>query len=177
MRPLLYEWNGQSLTMKELSRKTGISVSTLYARLEQNGYSIDKAVSQQMRREFRYGGKRYTAEGLAHALGIAHTTLYRKLKRGMTVDEIALWARETEAKRRQFAKSCLRNSCEEGQCKGESICWHCGRNESGCSWARNLVLVEGCRFVERITLDGPRKTITSCPEYIRSERRLTCAVI
>lgn len=179
MIPKTYEWKGQRHTLKEWSKITGISVQTLYGRIERNGLRIGDAFKDRRTLGLQYEGKRYTMAGLADALGIALATLQRKLKSGMTVDEIATWARETRAIREERKRMMqLHSRGVEHRQKGESICWDCRRNVCGCSWARNLVPVEGFAFVERITNDGPRKTITSCPKYIfRGDRRARYAMV
>lgn len=48
------------------------------------------------------------------------------------------------------------------------LCWKCEKvTKSGCSWSKKLIPVKGWSADVRIVHDGPRYTVTDCPEFVR----------
>lgn len=54
------EWNGESLTVEQWARRTGISGATIRSRLEK-GWPVERALTEKPDRRFRDGGRRLKA--------------------------------------------------------------------------------------------------------------------
>ncbi len=165
--PKLYEWHGQSMSLKEWSQVTGISYRTLYSRIVLRGLSFDEAIKgwHSRKRRFIYRGREYGVDELCKLFGMSKSTFNRKLEIGMTVKEIAGWAKETAELRQK-----MRKKKSQRPHPAECICWRCENNVCGCSWARKLVPVEGSCFKEHKTRYATLQVVVSCPKYIERER-------
>ena len=85
---LLFE--GEYYTEAQLSRKTGVSRTTIQQR-RRNGYSVEEMIYGREgvgKFKLEYNGQIYSGKELADALGIEAGTLRYRVRKGWTMDEI-----------------------------------------------------------------------------------------
>lgn len=77
-------YKGEQVTMRDLAILTGISYDTLYARIHDNGWSVEKAVETPLTTapKYEYQGGMHTITELAALLGVSRTTIQKRLKAG-----------------------------------------------------------------------------------------------
>lgn len=76
--------DGKSLRC--LAKENGINHATLCRRIYKKGMSVEDAINCGPRMTRRYG---FDTKQAAEDIGIARCTLYRNLRNGLTLDEIA----------------------------------------------------------------------------------------
>lgn len=83
-------YNGESHTLAEWSKKTGIKVITLWDRINLLGWSIEKALTVKNANEklLEYNGEFHNIKQWAKILNINYGTLRSRLKKGKTIDDI-----------------------------------------------------------------------------------------
>lgn len=83
-------YKGEQVTIRDLSNLTGISYDTLYARIHDKGWSVEKAVETSLIKavQYEYQGKMYTITELAELSGIQRGTIQRRLKTGQSLEVI-----------------------------------------------------------------------------------------
>ena len=85
---LMFE--GEYYTEAQLSRKTGVSRTTIQQR-RRNGYSVEEMIYGREgvgKFKLEYNGQIYSGKELADALGIEAGTLRYRVRKGWTMDEI-----------------------------------------------------------------------------------------
>jgi len=78
-----YDYNGEQLTVKEISQRTKISESKIRYRLKQ-GYPITGKVEEK----YSYDGQELTLTEWSKLLGITKSTLVLRLRYGMSYDKV-----------------------------------------------------------------------------------------
>lgn len=85
-----FEFEGEVLTLAEISRRLGVSRNTLVYRL--NGMNLEP--SEAFRRDkysksvkVAYRGKEWTLKELAEEYNITYSALYKRLQRGKSLEE------------------------------------------------------------------------------------------
>jgi hypothetical protein len=87
-RGLLYEHDGKAMTLKEWASHTGISVSTLHARLR-NGCSLAEALTTRSKAAvtYEFNGKSMTLAEWSRHTGIKARTLAGRLELGWSIEQ------------------------------------------------------------------------------------------
>ena len=88
----IIEWNGQSRTLAEWSDELGVSQKTLWARINNPKWTIERALTEKTHSEF--GRKSITYNGETHSIwewsritGIKPTTISARIARGWTIEK------------------------------------------------------------------------------------------
>lgn len=94
----LYEFRGQLLTRKEITKRTGLSKHVFLRRMRQHGMSANEATAFPCkRRPHKIDGRLWTARELGKKLGVHRVTITRRLNSGLkTLKELG------EVKKRSF---------------------------------------------------------------------------
>lgn len=81
VKPKKYTFEGKSLTLKEWSKVTGISQSSLKSRMNDYNWSIEKTLTTPFNPSttYTYGGKTLSLKDWGEELGIAEITLRKRL--------------------------------------------------------------------------------------------------
>ena len=90
-----------------------------------------------------------TITELAKATGLARSTIYRRLAKGLSFDEAILPAKK------QYSPLNV------------SLCWRCANYYNGCSWSRGFIPVDGSEADEHDSSYG----VISCSEFISDKKR------
>ncbi len=91
-------WMGKRWTLTELASEYHINRSTLYSRIIERGWSVDRALrepddtkrrtnTKKARRLYSYRGKEYSLTELCKMSGLSMTTLATRLSKGMSVQD------------------------------------------------------------------------------------------
>tara|TARA_B100001059_G_scaffold185256_1_gene186975 strand:+ start:269 stop:1480 length:1212 start_codon:yes stop_codon:yes gene_type:complete len=84
-----FDYDGEQLTLREISKKTGIPKKTLRTRIRK--MSLERAISlKESRKEKKHlvDGNYYQTTTLLKEFNITSTSLYRNLKKGLSAQEI-----------------------------------------------------------------------------------------
>jgi len=99
----LYDYNGKSYTIKELSKLCGVSESTLRERLKK-GASIEDAMIKPLcqgkrnrKYELKINGKEMSLAEIANNLKIHPCTIYHRMQRGMSLEESITTPKQPQA--------------------------------------------------------------------------------
>lgn len=86
---LKYEYNGQEMTLREISELTGVSLPLLQARVQQNGWSVEDAISRQPRQfpKYEYKGKSLTIAEWSRVSGIPERRIQSRLSHGWSIKD------------------------------------------------------------------------------------------
>ena len=82
-----YTYNGESLTLKQWSEKTGVPYATLFNRLKKLKWSLEKTLttplidSAENATKYTYKGESLTLKGWSRKTGISYITLFNRLKK------------------------------------------------------------------------------------------------
>jgi hypothetical protein len=106
MRPAvkILTWAGETLTLVDWAKRTGLPYAVLYARLRL-GWPPGRILTTpvQVPQTLHVNGQSTTVQALSQRTGLRRTTLYARAKRGITGD--ALVADNTTRQRNPFAGS------------------------------------------------------------------------
>lgn len=85
------EWDWQTLTLREWSRKTGVPLKTLRSRLQNRNWAPDEAVfdanPDRRRKMLTYRGETLSMKQWSERLGIRYLTLFQRLKKGLPLEQ------------------------------------------------------------------------------------------
>ncbi len=91
-------WMGKRWTLAELASEYHINRSTLYSRIIERGWSVDRALrepddtkrrinTKKARKLYSYRGKEYSLTELCKMSGLSMTTFATRLSKGMSVQD------------------------------------------------------------------------------------------
>lgn len=82
------EYNGEKLTLTEISRKYNINANTLFSRIE-SGWSIDKAINKEIKqaKEIRYKNENIKITELASRFNMTYNQLFKRLADGWEIEK------------------------------------------------------------------------------------------
>lgn len=89
----MYEYKGQTLSLKKLSEQTGIARSTLYYRIHEYGMTPDEAIAEGAGKsggsQHLYCGEMLTVAEISSRTGVRPQTIRERLHKGWSIEEAA----------------------------------------------------------------------------------------
>ena len=143
-----YMYMGKAFTLKELEDLTGISRGTIWARITNYGWSVEKAVDTPLipnpvsiwKQKFKWNGGFYTIEELAEISNgtLFKQTIHDRIKSGWSIDRIMQTpskAIDTEYRKKRYEYNGKYITCEEGaELAGISASWLKTKMKNGMSF-------------------------------------------